>query len=259
MGEIQVLAPPADFTWALESFVMREAQGAGIPVLLLPEIRPSIQVFVQDPYWIRRYQETADWAKVGKVSLWGPRYELAYGWSEPNIRVFGMILTAAGCRALTGQPPSHFANRTAGLSEKIAQKLWAAASAEGGVDKVTPQLSSTLASILEKGELTSELKSTRLCERQQRRRFVAEWGISAKTQDRFQRLDHLIRSLHAQPWESPGLSPPELGFFDQSHMIRECVKMTSLTPFQIKRAMQRSKSAAMRSIEMPHIDLPKTT
>jgi hypothetical protein len=258
MSGIQTRPPPNDLLWAVDGFVVRDEIGLNVPVLLLPETRPSIQLFLKDHYWTRPTAREHAWSKVPAIAIWGPRYEVAYGWSGPNVLVAGIALTAAGCRALRGNPPSHYVNQMTGLPATLEADFMAAVTGHVSIDFITPQLIKILRGHLRAQKTRPEAEIKALSLRQQRRIFQKEWGISPKTHDRFQRLDRLIRSFHRNPWEGPGPTPAELSFSDQSHLIRECVALTGLTPKQIKQGIELTQSAAIRSVAMPMIDLPLT-
>jgi methylphosphotriester-DNA--protein-cysteine methyltransferase len=69
-----------------------------------------------------------------------------------------------------------------------------------------------------------------MSERQVRRRFKAAVGLSPKALERVLRFQRLLALIHTGGWSSLGLerTAAALGFADQAHLTRECVRLSGL-------------------------------
>lgn len=75
-----------------------------------------------------------------------------------------------------------------------------------------------------------------LSDRQWRRRFVAQTGMGPKTLQRLLRFQLVLwqvqrgRADHSLPDSPLARIAADAGYFDQSHLVRECVRLTGRTP-----------------------------
>lgn len=266
---IQTLDPPEALRPWVTSFVLRDEPGRGQVVRVLPESRPSIQIVLGDPYWVRASADGTPWIQVPRAGLWCPRYGWGYGWPQGHIRIFGLGLTPAGLRALTGLAAPEMNGWTlhlADYSPKLSAALEALPACELPVltaasipvlvdtfkdhdpwDPIGPAALECLAAE-SSGAVAEAARLCGLSERHFYRVFVNLYGVTPKTYQRYRRIDRMIRSLHQNPWETDPLKDLASGFSDQSHMIREFQALTGLTPDAYARAVKRVGGPVLRSV-----------
>ena len=85
--------------------------------------------------------------------------------------------------------------------------------------------------------VTSVAASMSMSERQLRRRFKAAVGLSPKALERVLRFQRFLALIHTGGWRSLGLArtAAALGFADQAHLTRECVRLSGLAPAELIR------------------------
>lgn len=253
----------------------RNGRGGAV-VVELPETRSSIQMFLADSYWLRERGATR-WRRVPADGLWGPRLNWGYGYGEPHIEVFALALTPQGVKTLTGRSPAAFIDDVAplgalnapladALRKIVAMHATFAARAAAAFDALRSLLPvedkpariiDALEAIAAAEHCSISKAATRLklSERQFRRLFREQYGVAPKLYQRALRLDRALRSLHPRPWEAN--RPDEsIDYADQSHMIREFLALTGLTPQTYVRNKRRSGDPLLRSVAVDGIAPP---
>ncbi|MGE4071580.1 MAG: helix-turn-helix domain-containing protein [Lysobacterales bacterium] len=271
---LAIHAPSARLASWVFAFVHRDDHQGGQVVRWLPEPRMSIQIFLADPCLVREQAQGSAWRRLPRISLWGPRYDWAYGYIERHIRVYAVGLTPSGLRALWPGSAADLVNQVVdlrehhrGLAELLAPydeesfDAWRLRADQHLHDYLKPQpddaLSATL-SVLATGEGRSVAAAAAiagLSERQFRRVFEQRMGVSPKRYQRAIRVDRMLKQLHAQPWEGDEFADQPILFADQPHAIREFRAMTGMTPGQYLRAKHRG-DATLRSVPMSGIAPP---
>jgi AraC-like DNA-binding protein len=76
-----------------------------------------------------------------------------------------------------------------------------------------------------------------MSERQLRRRFKAAVGLSPKALERVLRFQRFLALVHTGGWSRLGLArtAAALGYADQAHLTRECVRLSGLPPAELIR------------------------
>lgn len=271
----QIPAPKALRHSVLSAVSRRNGRGGAV-VVELPETRSSIQMFLADAYWLRE-RDAAHWRRVPADGLWGPRLSWGYGYAEPHIEVFALGLTPQGVTLLTGRSPAAFIddvvplaalNRpfAGALREIVARHATFAARAAAAFNAVSTLLPAedkpariidALEAIAaaEQCSISKAAARLKLSERQFRRLFREQYGVAPKLYQRALRLDRALKSLHPRPWEAN--RPDEsIDYADQSHMIREFLALTGLTPQTYVRNKQRSGDPLLRSVAVEGIAPP---
>ncbi|MEZ6021941.1 MAG: AraC family transcriptional regulator [Hyphomonadaceae bacterium] len=268
-------APP-DLAPLLFGFVHRDDPQCGAVVRVLPEPRSSIQIMVEDPYWLRDTDDDAPWRRLPRIALWGPRHQWCYGYAARHIRAYAVGLSAIGLRALAATPAPHLLNQVAAL-EVVQPALAHALTPNNGEsfpswrDRATAVLRTFFATraithdplgpaidilaTAEGGAVADAADAAGLSERQFRRVFLDLYGVTPKRYQRALRVDRMIRRLHAAPWEDDAFAAP-IPFADQPHAIREFQAMTGLTPRAYLHAKRRG-DATLRSVDGESIAPPQ--
>lgn len=271
---LRLVPPPPELSAHVFGFVHRRDARGGDVALILPEARTSIQLRRADPYFIREVEDGAPWREVPALSLWGPRLKRGYGYAAQRIEVFGIGLTPAGFRALTGAAPGSLVSETAPL-DRAAPATAAALSAlttedfDGWRDGAAAILRSALASapappliaqalqaLGEDGDIVGASRRLGLSERHFRRLFAAEFGANPKTYARILRFDRTLRRLHPRPWETAD-GPGADDYADQAHLIREFCAFAEITPGAYVRSKQRHGDRILRSIVIDGVAPPR--
>lgn len=277
-GILQHCDPPPSLATDITGFVYRDDQQGGDVVRVLPEVRSSIQVMVADPYWLRPRAADAVWARVPKVSLWGPKYEWCYGYAQKHIKAYAIALAPKGLLKIAGAPASSLLNDVvplASVNQKIAKEVMplAAEPFDAWKSRVTsfletyltkdgsplPDLDKALRELTkgEKGSVRNAAELAGLSERQFRRVFKMLYGVPPKQYQRALRVDRMIRTLHANPWEGDALHEYPVHFSDQPHEIREFKTLIGLTPRQYI-AAKSADDRTIRSVITDEVDPPET-
>lgn len=272
-GILTRAAPPPDLSNWIDCFVHRDDSVDGAAVVVLPETRPSIQIFYGDTYWLRE-QGASRWRAVPREGLWGPRYHWAYGFAERRISVFGIGLKPAGAALLTKTAMPDLVDGVVDWRE-TARLLYATVlpgqSFTAWVARVTASLRHYFAgeardailweealhvlATANGGAVCGAAAAAKLSERQFRRLFHERHGVSPKSYQRALRVDRLLRQVHPTPWEHD-TAVEDIGFSDQPHVIREFRALTGLTPAAYVRAKVADNDRVLRSVSAPHIAVP---
>lgn len=97
---------------------------------------------------------------------------------------------------------------------------------------------------LARPEATVEAVAVRLDvgERELRRRFAAQAGLAPKAMQRVLRFAGVIRGLPEVAQGRLGFAglSADLGYADQAHMVRECVRISGASPARLLRAWRRN-------------------
>lgn len=271
--------PPADLAGLLTGFVHRNDSQGGDVVMVLPELRASIQIMLADPYWLRSRKaegaEEAKWTQLPRVALWAPKYAWCYGFAARRIKAYAVGLSPAAFHRLTGQPASALLDCVFALgafSPALAAALtpprdegfdmWRARAAD--VLRAyfsTPQMTIDLGAAVEvlatesSGAVAEAARLAGLSERQFRRVFAKLYGVAPKRYQRALRIDRMIRQLHPNPWEDDGRADRAIPFADQPHAIREFKAMTGLTPAEYVRRKSPG-DRTLRSIIVNNVSPP---
>lgn len=274
-GTLLRVDPPPRLSAFAHAIVHRDDPAGGGVMRLLPELRCSIQVTRADRYWTRPPDQHR-WELAPVVALWGPKLRPGYGYARRHIRVDAIGLSALGLRALTGMRASALTERIVDLSDIDAEgaAVLAPRTGEEATDwrrramawlelrlRDVPQEDSLAAGLplLSTGEGDTVAQAARACglsERTFRRQFTTWHGCAPKTWQRIARVDRMLRTLHASPWEDDPYSPMPVAFADQPHAIREFRAWTGLTPRAYWQA-KRGGDATLRSIRAPEIAPPE--
>ncbi|MCU0754182.1 MAG: AraC family transcriptional regulator [Xanthomonadales bacterium] len=267
--------PPPRLSAFVHAIVHRDDPAGGGVMRLLPELRCSIQVTRGDRYWTRPRDQDR-WELAPVVALWGPKLRPGYGYARRHIRVDAIGLSALGLRALAGVRAGALAERIVDFSDIDAEGAAALAPRLGEesadwrrrvvawlerrLREVPPAdpLAAGLA-LLSTGEGDAVAQAARACglsERTFRRQFTAWHGCAPKTWQRIARVDRMLRTLHASPWEDDPYAPMPVAFADQPHAIREFRAWTGLTPRAYWQA-KRAGDATLRSIRAPEVAPPE--
>lgn len=85
--------------------------------------------------------------------------------------------------------------------------------------------------------VSSVAASLFVSERELRRRFKAAVGLSPKKLERVLRFQRFLAHVHTGGWRTPGLarSAVALGYADQAHLTRECVRLSGVPPAELIR------------------------
>lgn len=263
-------APSALSLW-VSGFVHRDDASGGRVVHELPELRPSIQLMLGDPYWLRERKPSSQWRPAPRIGVWGPRYEWGYGFAKRCVKVFAIALTPTGVAALTGAPVRDLANQVAPLdafNTRLAQALdpaeqetfeqWRLRVSQCLLQtfdgesnhRVGHRLDDAIHTLATNPGGAIRLAASRagLSERQFRRLFSATFGISPKHYQQLLRVDRMLRQLHPAPWETDAFAPDaSIPFADQPHATREFRRVTGLTPSAYLRSKRNSGDRVLRS------------
>jgi AraC-like DNA-binding protein len=274
---LKTLAPPPDLRHLVLTFVHRRDERGGSVVVELPETRASIQLFLADQYWLREAKDERSWHAAPRLGLWGPRLNWGYGYVKAKVNVFAFGLTPFGVQAITGRPSGDFIDDVVNLADvnkplaKAFQKLAAlktfearAAAAATALRTLlppaskAPQLPDPLATLVKANPCTIRKSAAKmaLSERQYRRVFRDLYGVPPKLYQRALRLDRALRSLHPQPWE-PHRDEEPVDYADQSHMIKEFLALTGLTPNAYVRNKRRHGDKLLRTVAIEGIAPPQ--
>lgn len=272
---LKMLPPPPDLRHAVLAFVHRRDEHGGSVVVELPETRPSIQLFLADQYWLRTADDETSWRPAPRLALWGPRLNWGYGYVKPKVNVFAFALTPFAVRALTGRPSGDFIDDVVALdrlNKPLAEALTRvaalksfesrAAAAANTLRRLLPPVLGTPAAdpldALVKAKPCTIPKAAalmRLSERQYRRVFRDLYGVPPKLYQRALRLDRALRSLHPQPWEAHR-DEEVIDYADQSHMIKEFLALTGLTPNAYVRNKRRHGDRLLRTVTVEGVAPP---
>ena len=273
---LKSLPPPPDLRHAVLKFVHRRDNHGGSVVVELPETRPSIQLFLADQYWLRDAKDERGWQPVPRLALWGPRLNWGYGFVKANVNVFAVGLTPRAVQALTGgRSCGDFIDSVVAIAD-LNQPL--AAALENVAKHKTFEARAAVAAAALRPHLWAEPKiplpdpldallkahpctipkaaaRMRLSERQYRRIFRGVYGVQPKLYQRALRLDRALRSLHPQPWE-PHRDEEAIDYADQSHMIKEFLALTGLTPSAYVRNKRRHGDQLLRTVAVEGVAPP---
>jgi AraC-like DNA-binding protein len=278
-GDIfEQIPAPKGLRHSILSAVSRRGGRGGRVVVELPETRSSIQMFLTDGYWLRPAADAKGWRRVPDVGLWGPRLNWGYGYAEPRIDVFAIALTPQGVRALTGRSPAVFIDGVeavgalnAPLTKGLAHIVRTHASFEARAAAAFDLLRGLLPAQAKSSRIVDALKAIAeeehcsisgaaarldLSERQFRRLFHEQYGVAPKLYQRALRLDRALRSLHPRPWEAHH-AHESIDYADQSHMIREFLSLTGLTPQAYVRNKRQHGDQLLRSVVVEGIAPPR--
>lgn len=258
--------PPIELSGDVTGFVHRDEDLGPQIVRVLPEVRFSIQIMFDQAYWLREAGPNAEWKRLPRSALWGPRYRWCYGFAAGRIRAFAIGLTASGFKRICGLPAPQLVDRVLDLQDihpLLAEALapagdetfeawhFRAATAlraflqEPGDDPVSGTLD--ILATVESGAVSRAAAAANLSSRQYRRVFADLYGVAPKLYQRAVRVDRTIRHLHSLPWETDPHAETPIAFADQPHATREFRSMTGLTPSEYVRA-KRLGGLTLRSV-----------
>ena len=273
-GTLVLSHPPAALEGNLIGFVHRDEDPGPQLVRVLPEVRFSIQIMLNQPYWLREASLDAVWKRLPRVALWGPRYHWCYGFAAGRIKAFAVVLTAAGLRRISDRPAPQLVNGVLDLQEvqpELAEALepldgetfeaWRTRAGiallgffqESDPDTLAPTLD--ILATDESGAVSRAAAAANLSPRQYRRVFADLYGVAPKLYQRAVRVDRAIRQLHDLPWETDPHADTPIAFADQPHATREFRSMTGLTPREYVRT-KRSGGLTLRSVPTNDVSPP---
>lgn len=264
--------PPGDLAGNLVGFVHRDENPGPQVVRVLPEVRFSIQIMLDQAYWLREANADAEWRQLPRIALWGPRYHWCYGFAAGRIKAFAVGLSAAGLRRISQRPASQLVDAVLDLRDVqpvLAEAIdplahesfdpWRARAASAlrafFLEFEPDPLASTLEILatVESGAVARAAAAAKLSSRQYRRVFADLYGVAPKLYQRAVRVDRTIRQLHDTPWEADRYAETPIAYADQPHATREFRSMTGLSPGEYIRA-KRQGGLTLRSV--PTNDIP---
>jgi len=273
-GTLVLSHPPAELAGNLIGFVHRDEDPGPQVVRVLPEVRFSIQIMLDQSYWLREAGPDAGWKCLPRMTLWGPRYHWCYGFAAGRIKAFAVGLTAAGLRRISDRPASQLVDCVLDLREvqaMLAEALepmkdeafeaWrtrAATALHGFFQGYDPDMLAPTLDILatdDSGAVERAASAANLSPRQYRRVFADLYGVAPKLYQRAVRVDRAIRQLHNMPWETDPHAEIPIAFADQSHATREFRSMTGVTPSEYVRA-KRFGGLTLRSVPTDDVAPP---
>jgi AraC-like DNA-binding protein len=174
---------------------------------------------------------------------------------SPGERILGLRLRPGVAGAVLGMPASEVLDVHVRLEELLGPSARDLAERLGeteGDDEAFELLEETIGSRIEGGPDHLVLAATRrlgfpgsrvdrlagslgISERQLRRRFNQSVGYGPKTLDRVLRFRRLVAQSGALAAGESELArvAADLGYADQAHMTRDCLRMSGLTPVQL--------------------------
>lgn len=275
-SHLSLTPPPAGTEPAVLGLVERNAETAGEVVRVLPELRPSIQIMIGDPYWLRPAEGDDRWRCLPRVALWGPQVRWKYGHAARHIRCYAVAVTPGALPVLTGEPAAAWLDRIEPLLDHAPDLAEALdprphEGFQAWVERITPHLidlagrvppdETGLAQALDvlataEGDAVARAaRRTGLSVRHFRRRFAEVYGLGPKAYQRHLRVDRMLRQLHQWPWDPDGYGEVPIAFADQPHAIREFRALTGLTPHQYL-AAKAPGDATLRSVPVAGIEPP---
>jgi len=258
--------PPVELSGNLFGFVHRDEDPGPQVVRVLPEVRFSIQIMLDQPYWLREANVDGEWRRLPRIALWGPRYHWCYGFAGGRIKAFAVGLSAAGMRRISQRPTPQLVDAVLDLQDVqplLAETLdpmadepfdsWRTRAGavlrgffqEFEPDPVAPTLD--LLATVESGAVSRAAAAAKLSSRQYRRVFADFYGVTPKLYQRAVRVDRTIRQLHDLPWEADLYAERPIAYADQPHATREFRSMTGLSPSEYVRA-KRHGGLTLRSV-----------
>jgi len=268
-------SPPAELAPFVSAFVHRRESVDGGVVRIFPELRAAIQIQAADPYWVRARNANARWMKTPRLAMWGPRFDWAYGYARRDIDAYGIALTPNGMRTLLPVPTSAAIGEILDLAategkfaaaidpspdepfEAWAQRIVPALRARFSHAREVRSFNDAVSILATKdgGAVAEAAKAANLSERQFRRAFEEQFGVSPKRYQRALRIDRMIRRLHPRPWERDAHGEEPIAFADQPHAIREFREMTGMTPKEYA-AAKSGGDRTLRSIPVSGVAPP---
>jgi AraC-like DNA-binding protein len=273
-GTLVLNHAPAALAGNLIGFVHRDEDPGPQVVRVLPEVRFSIQIMLDHSYWLREANPDADWKRLPRAALWGPRYHWCYGFAAGRIKAFAVALTAAGLRRISHRPAPQLVDgvldlrevqpELAGALEPMEDETFEVWRTRAGIallsffqesdpDTLAPTLD--ILATDESGAVSRAAKAANLSPRQYRRVFADLYGVAPKLYQRAVRVDRAIRQLHDLPWETDPHAETPIAFADQPHATREFRSMTGLTPREYVRA-KRPGGLTLRSVPTNDVSPP---
>lgn len=192
----------------------------------------------------------------GQPLLVGPQTGPLVRMLSPGATIVSLRLRPESAAAVFGVPAYELADRivsmkdvlpaTRFLGERIADQpkravaaLEAAVSAQLARDAATDRL---VAFGIERlaarpTRVSSVAASMFVSERELHRRFKAAVGLSPKKLERVLRFQRFLALVHVGGWRTLGLARTAiaLGYADQAHLTRECVRLSGLPPAELIR------------------------
>lgn len=273
-SELVLIDPPAELAGNLFGFIHRDEDPGPQVVRVLPEVRFSIQLMLDQPYWLRHASANAEWRRLPRIALWGPRYDWCYGFAAGRIKAFGVGLSAAGLRRISRRATSQLVNVVLDLRDvqpALAEALDPLANETFDTwrtraeyvllaffqDSEPDPLASTLdiLATAEGGAVSRAAAAAHLSSRQYRRVFADLYGVAPKLYQRAVRVDRTIRQLHDLPWETDAYAETPIAYADQPHATREFRSMTGLSPGEYVRA-KRHGGLTLRSVPTDDVAPP---
>lgn len=266
--------PPTELASIVTGFVHRDEDLGPQVVRILPEVRFSIQIMFDQAYWLREVCPNAEWKRLPRIALWGPRYRWCYGFAPGRIKAFAIGLTASGFKQISKRPATGLVDRVFDLEDvhplladalaPVADETFDAWHFRAAIvlreffqEPDCDPLSGTLDILAtgESGAVSRAAAAANLSSRQYRRVFADLYGVAPKLYQRAVRVDRTIRQLHSLPWEADPHAETPIAFADQPHATREFRSMTGLTPSEYVRA-KRLGDLTLRSVPTNDVTPP---
>ncbi|MBI3437991.1 MAG: helix-turn-helix transcriptional regulator [Proteobacteria bacterium] len=229
---------------------------------------------LDQPYWLRDATANAEWRRLPRIALWGPRYDWCYGFAAGRIKAFGIGLSAIGLRRISQRAASQLVNIVLDLRDvqpALAEALEPLAHEAFDTWRLRAEhvllaffqhsepdpLASTLdiLATADGSAVSRAAAAVHLSSRQYRRAFANLYGVAPKLYQRAVRVDRRIRQLHDTPWEADGYAETPIAYADQPHATREFRAMTGLSPGEYVRE-KRSGGLTLRSVPTDDVTPP---
>jgi AraC-like DNA-binding protein len=168
-------------------------------------------------------------------------------------RVFGMAVTELADRVVPlgqvwGSRGDRLLEQLSGVDPRRAVDVLAAELARRSADEV-PAIGDALLRLRRGDNISSVAAALAIGERQLRRLFAAELGVSPQRIARIARLARVLRDDRGDtPWAEYAL---DHGYCDQSHMIREFQELLQTTPEQYLTSRRNARRGLAWAVSAP--------
>lgn len=253
----------ADVRSLVWGFVERQCLGAPVAAVHFPSAYPHIQITLHGCYEV---ELRSRFVPVPPAALWGGFSERRRARADGPVKSFVATLTLEGAALMLGGPPRLATDRivdlealpvcaSAALSHRLIEadsfdtrvrlvqgffRLLSGAANRRHADMKILKLADAIVTDAWRGPVSEAARLAGLSERTLYNRFQHEISCSPKRLLRLARLQRLLRTLHPCPIGGPPPTDPVLEFVDQSHLHRDFVALTGITP----RAFASAKMAS---------------
>jgi AraC-like DNA-binding protein len=192
----------------------------------------------------------------GQPLLVGPQTGPLVRTLAPGATIVSLRLRPESAAAVLGVPAYELADQIVSLEDVLPETRFLRDRIAAEPKRAVAALEGTVSAQLARGVATDRLvafgvgrlaarasrvssvaASMSLSERQLRRRFKAAVGLSPKALERVLRFQRFLALVHTGGWSRLGLArtAAALGYADQAHLTRECVRLSGLPPAELIR------------------------